>query len=426
MNLNKLFNFLHKNSGNSDSQNESSKLILNRNWLKLYIAISVSRFGDIFNLIGLVILVYQLTKSGLDVSTLALAEIFPILVLGFVGGVCADRYSRRRLMMGADVLRFAFALLLVLFYTNLIVIYIAAVGLSIGTVFFAPASKAILPNVICDSATLSRANSLLWSSAIIGQIALAPFAGLLIETFGVRLPFSINCFSFLFSAVLISRLKLTTKRGLKIKQKWVQQIKDGYIEIKSHRFLKFLAVIQAIAALSAGATSALLIVLAKNRLKAGPFDFSILLGAIGIGALIGPIVFNKLMAKKLSVKFIYLPYIIRSLVDLTIAFSPFLLLTLSALILYGIATSMGSISFTTFIQKRVSDNLQGKVYAFFDVLWHSLRLISVVAGGFVADTFGISVVYIIGGLLLLVAGILGHVLLSEYNHPLENNTLHAK
>jgi uncharacterized membrane protein len=87
---------------------------------------------------------------------------------------------------------------------------------------------------------------------------------------------------------------------------------------------------------------------------------------------------------------------------------------------------MGSISFTTFIQKRVSDNLQGKVYAFFDVLWHSLRLISVVAGGFVADTFGISVVYIIGGLLLLVAGILGHVLLSEYNHPLENNTLHAK
>ena len=72
----------------------------------------MSRAGDAFNTVALVVLVFKLTGSGLGVAGTVAAEVLPVLLLGPVTGLIVDRYPRRRLMIVADLARAALALVL--------------------------------------------------------------------------------------------------------------------------------------------------------------------------------------------------------------------------------------------------------------------------------------------------------------------------
>jgi hypothetical protein len=69
---------------------------------RLFLAHSVSRAGDAFNTVALVVLVFQLTGLGAGVAGAVMFEVLPLLLLGPVAGLAADRLPRRRLMVGAD------------------------------------------------------------------------------------------------------------------------------------------------------------------------------------------------------------------------------------------------------------------------------------------------------------------------------------
>jgi MFS family permease len=135
---------------------------------RLFLAQTVSRWGDTFNAVALVILVFRLTGSGLRVAGTVAFEIAPVLLLGFVAGAIVDRHPRRRIMITADLGRAAICLALVAFGDNLAVIYAAAFGLSVGTVFFNPAATSLMPTVV-DPDDIVSANSALWSAAVISR-----------------------------------------------------------------------------------------------------------------------------------------------------------------------------------------------------------------------------------------------------------------
>jgi len=59
------------------------------------------------------------------------------------------------------------------------------------------------------------------------------------------------------------------------------------------------------------------------------------------------------------------------------------------------------------LQLTVPERLRGRIFAFYDVVWQSARLMSIGIGGVLADAIGIRAVYVLGGLLLLAAGALG-------------------
>ncbi|MGH9283138.1 MAG: MFS transporter, partial [Acidimicrobiales bacterium] len=82
-------------------------------------------------------------------------------------------------------------------------------------------------------------------------------------------------------------------------------------------------------------------------------------------------------------------------------------LALGTLAAYGVGTSTGMVTWNTVLQSSVADGLRGRVFAFFDVVWQSSRLLSIAAGGLLADAVGIRAVYVLGGALLLAAGGLG-------------------
>ena len=101
------------------------------------------------------------------------------------------------------------------------------------------------------------------------------------------------------------------------------------------------------------------------------------------------------------------PYLLRGVVDLTLAATTSFTIALAALTAYGIGTSTGAVTYNTLLQTTVPDRLRGRVFAFYDMVWQTARLASIAMGGLAADRLGIRAVYIIGGLLLLAAGALG-------------------
>jgi predicted MFS family arabinose efflux permease len=170
--------------------------------------------------------------------------------------------------------------------------------------------------------------------------------------------------------------------------------------------LRALAVGQLLAALSAGATSALLVVLAADRLGSGE-GFGVLIAAIGIGAATGPLLLLSRIREPRRPLFVFGPYALRGVVDLVLAVTVSLPVAAGALLFYGVSTSVGAVTFTSLVQSRVPDELRGRAFAGFDVLWQSGRMVSLLAGGVLADAFGIQVVYLLGGLLLLGAAAVG-------------------
>lgn len=81
--------------------------------------------------------------------------------------------------------------------------------------------------------------------------------------------------------------------------------------------------------------------------------------------------------------------------------------------IYGVNTSTGAIAFQTLVQRDVPEALRGRAFALLDVTWQSARLISIAVASMLAATVGIRVVFMVGGSLLLLAGVIGLTLLGS-------------
>ncbi len=136
-----------------------SLLRSNRSSRRLFVAHAVSRAGDAFNTVALVILVYRLTGSGLGVAATVAFEVAPVLLLGPVAGVVADRFPRRSVMLAADLARTLLAAALAFAHGTPALAYAVAFGLSTGALAFNPAASSLLPEVV-EADELVAANSL--------------------------------------------------------------------------------------------------------------------------------------------------------------------------------------------------------------------------------------------------------------------------
>ena len=158
--------------------------------------------------------------------------------------------------------------------------------------------------------------------------------------------------------------------------------------------------------MSAGATSGLLVVLADRWLGVGPSGFGALLGAVGLGATAGPLVLRRFINAG-DKRWLFGPFAVRGGVDLTLAAVASPVVAGGALTVYGMSTSTGMIAYQTTLQALVPAPTRGRTFAAYDVAWNVARLISLAIGGILADIIDVRFVYMISGLLLLVAATIG-------------------
>jgi MFS family permease len=373
---------------------------------RLWSARTASQWGDVFATVALSLLVFELTGSPVGVGAVVFVEIVPVLLFAPVAGTLVDRLPRVQVMIAADLLRAVLAAALIFVGSSVAAVYAITFGLSVGTVLFNPAANSALPALVGDR-ELVAANSAIWTAAVLSQIGLAPLAGLLYAAVGAGPAFGINAASFLTSAAVLAGLRLPAAPARTQRRRFFADAGAGIRLLATDRLLRAFGAGQALAALSAGATSALLVVLASDHLHLPPGGYGLLLSAIGVGAVLGPFLLTHLVSDPRQPAFVFGLYLLRGLVDVALATFTALPVALVALACYGLGTSSGAVSFNSLLQAHIPADARGRIFAGFDVLWHAGRLVSLLLGGLLAAVVGIRAVYYLGGALLLLAAAVG-------------------
>jgi MFS family permease len=129
--------------------------------------------------------------------------------------VVVDRFSRKGVLIGADLVRGALALSLV-WPQGVLHAYAVAAGMAAAGSFFNPAVQAVIPAVTTEEQRLV-ANSVAWSTGRLVQIVASALAGGLIALIGTGPSFALNAASFAASALLVSRLRLPAGSSAELK-----------------------------------------------------------------------------------------------------------------------------------------------------------------------------------------------------------------
>jgi MFS family permease len=172
---------------------------------RLLTGLAVSQIGDWLYNLALVALVYERTHSALWAGVTTAARVIPMVVLGPLGGVVADRFDRRLVMIASDLVRLVLMLALALVAAAhlpvLLAPVIAAAATAAGTPYPASAS-ATTPRLVPD-ADLPGANAARSAVTGLGIIIGPALGGVLLLLGSPALAFLINGLTFALSAAAV-------------------------------------------------------------------------------------------------------------------------------------------------------------------------------------------------------------------------------
>src|SRR5215213_7219034 len=189
-----------------DKPKQRARLSLwrNRDFILLFSAQIISLLGSGVTSVGLALYAYRLTEgfSATAVIGNALAlRILAFLLFSQPAGVIADRVSRKRILIFADLMRCGL-LALFPFIAAVWQVYVLIFAINAVTAFFTPTFEASIPEVVGGEQYV-KALSLARVATDIEAVAAPALAGLLVALFGVRWVFWFDAFTYLISALLV-------------------------------------------------------------------------------------------------------------------------------------------------------------------------------------------------------------------------------
>ncbi|HEY6017036.1 MAG TPA: MFS transporter, partial [Gaiellaceae bacterium] len=256
----------------------------------LFLAALGSGAGTWLAIVALNVEILDKTHSGPWLAALNVAAILPSAFVGLLGGPLVDRLSRKRLMIGSDLLRLAVFVALP-FVGSPTAIVALALAAGLGDAFFRPAVLAGVPNMVAED-DLADANFLLTAVQWVTTAAGPVIGGALVAASGPNLAYWVNAVSFLVSAALILRIEgslLQSDRPLS-RGHW-RDLGDGIALVRSSAPLLVVFVVWNIGMLANGGVNVSEVVLAKETLNGGAFGYGLLWGATGVGLVLGGSVF---------------------------------------------------------------------------------------------------------------------------------------
>lgn len=345
-------------------------------------------------------LVWTISHSALMLGLVTGAQSLPILLFGLWGGVAADRFPKRRLLLLTQVAAMALALLLAgLTFSGIVgsahplasLVIVGAIAFGLGTVnaFDAPARQAFVVELVGKKHLLNAIslNSSIFNGARIVGPALA---GLMIRFLGVPACFAINGLSFapvILGLYLIrpgahaapAPIRGSVAGNVKESLRYIWHepvVRDIYLTVVTTSVLVF-------------SYAAMLPLFADEVLRSGAGGYSLLTLSGGIGALVAALSLAVVRERRRSRgAWIVLGSIGWSLAIALFALSPALPLSVAMLALAGFAGIAFLARANTALQSAVPDELRGRVMSVYILLLMGLAPIAAVQLGAVAHVFG--------------------------------------
>jgi DHA3 family macrolide efflux protein-like MFS transporter len=383
-------------------------LFHNRDFRLLWIGQLLSQVGDQCLLIAVMTLISSLTSDPLAVLIPAISVAIPQLVFGLVGGVMADRWNRKLVMIGSDVLR-GLIVLSVLFIGSvqqLWILYLAAAGLGLVGVFFYPARNAAIPNIV-PSTLLLAANGLIQGSYMIALIVGSAVAGAVVELW-MPLAIILDSATFFVSATIIAVMGIpqtTAKRSSVSKENGVwEDMKVGLNFIRHNRALCRVLIITAIATLGIGAIVLLAIPHLKEQLGATGFEYGIAMSMLGLGSVMGGVMVSRLSRRLSTSTIVGGMLILAGAAIVTFAFALSYVVVLLSIVVIGLCVVIARGALDTIAQALSPDEVRGRVQSAVNLI---VVAATVVAEGFSAllgSLVGVQNVFVAAGLATTLTG----------------------
>lgn len=359
---------------------------------------SVSMIGIWLQQTAMALLVYQLSGGqafALGVS--ALCSSVPILAFSLFTGGLADRYDRRKLLIGCHLLEialtFAIAAMIQAEHVQLAHIYVFAFLMGcVNSVYF-PTQQAFL----FDLAGMDNIRKLISINSMILNVCrtLGPtLAGYLVAQVGMSAAFWANGLS--YGVVIFSLISL---RGVNQERRQGQasaSLTEALAHIRDTLTLRNIYICCATLTMFGLGTLALLPAVAHGD----PRRTGLLLAAAASGSLVyafflSPVISHiKRMGLTLSLTLVWMGvWLIVS------ALSQWLALQLIALFMFGLATSQAMVTCTSMVQILSPPAMRGRLMGLFSIIGFGLQPVATLIGGFLADRWGVTTTIAVWGLV---------------------------
>ncbi|MEW6053977.1 MAG: MFS transporter [Nitrospirota bacterium] len=369
-------------------------------------------FGQIISLSGTWMqsvaqgwLVYSLTQSPFYLGIVAAAGSLPILLFTLAGGLVADRFTKRNLLLMTQALSIIPALLLgILTDMNVIVVWqVALLAAALGTInaFDMPARQSFIIEMV-GKKNLTNAIALN-SAAFHGARMIGPvIAGIAIARLGLPACFYLNAVSFV--AVIIALAKIRVKEGTKQRSNGIMRdFVEGILYIKRKPELFRIIILIAVFSFIGMPFITLLPVFAAEVFHKGPVGFGFLVGATGIGAL-GAALF---LAFKGDIRdkgrFLSLSALVFSLLLFVFSLSGIFPLSIVLLVFIGWSLVSFFATANSYIQLSVPDNLRGRAMSVYTFVFLGTAPVGNSLMGIVADSVGTTLAVTCASVICLAA-----------------------
>jgi predicted MFS family arabinose efflux permease len=348
----------------------------------------------------------SLRATGLTVA----AEYLPVLVLGPVAGVCADRWDRRRLMLATNLFCAGSVAVMLLGIPpgRYWVLYAALIAENSGIVLYLPAWQARTPAIVGTGPLLSSANAL--NSVSSGTVRLigGPLGGILLTFCGIRWLICADALSYLVSAVAIwltSREPRTEQAQPAGRSSVIRDLAEGARVLKNQPVARALLPVTIIFLAANAALSAVLIPLGVQRLGGSEHTGFLLLG-LGAGYLLGAPAIRLLLDRVPPRNLLTGSLTATAAAFFGLFTSTSLATALPAAAAVGLFGSMSLVIPQTAMQRAIPNAALGRVAAVFLTCQAAATLAGATAGPFLAQAAHLTGVATVASLVTLAAAVL--------------------
>jgi len=354
-------------------------------------------------------LVYNITDSAFLLGVVSFAGQIPTFLLAPFAGVITDRFNRYKVLLITQVLSFVQALLLaVLTISGAVQIWhIVALSIAFGCInaFDVPSRHSFVIEMVENKEDLGNAialNSMMFNGArLIGPSV----AGLILATAGEGICFLINAISYIFVIASLLAMHINQREMPQKKTHMFRELKEGLDYTFGFPPIKHIILLLAVVSLMGSSYQVLMPVFAKEVLKGGSQTFGFLMGAAGLGALLGAIY----LASRESI--LKLGRIIPAASGLfgagliILSFVKIFPVTILLMVMVGLGVMLHTASSNTILQTITDDDKRGRVMSFYTMAIMGTAPFGSLIAGFLAKTIGTPETILIGGVSCVIGAL---------------------
>ena len=386
-----------------------------RRWRWLLASFAVSSVGDFFYFIAIIVFLIESTGSPSWLAAAAVARLLAYALFGTLGGLIAERYDRRLLMVVLDMTRAVVMVILAVVVWKhgppALVVGLTVLN-SVASTPYRPALIAATPALVLED-DLSAANA---AEGIVGQLAyfIGPaLGGLVVATAGAGTAFMVNAVTFVVSAVLLSRIGHVGGGGGKSGAADAgkpasarRQIADGLRTVRAQPGIAALIAFSGTVVFLYGFEQVVHVLVATNRLGMSASGVGVLGGAIGVGGLLVAPFTARLGDGPSAGRLLALSGVLMGLPLALLALISNPVVAVVALFFEGAGGIAFEVLFITLLQRATPEDMLARVFGLQDSVASIAQLLGSLAAPFLVSGVKLEASLWIAGGLVVAASIL--------------------